>query len=122
MTIDNFNILFKKDQNKFYLINKLNKSECKFVKLKDLIELINKNIFNNQIANNQIIQILYRIIYKKCNKLYLINEQIIENINNYDIIQMSHKNKFYNYTSIKIKIEEYLTNSKSPHHVKFKKY
>ena len=80
MTIDNFNILFKKDQ------------------------------------------ILYRIIYKKCNKLYLINEQIIENINNYDIIQMSHKNKFYNYTSIKIKIEEYLTNSKSPHHVKFKKY
>lgn len=98
MTIENFNnSLFKKDQNKFNLIKQLNDSECKFVRLKNLKTLANMNIF-------------YRNIYKKCNKLYLDNELNINinDINNYDIIQISSKNIFYNYTTIKIKIEQYL--------------
>lgn len=96
MTIENFNnSLFKKDQNKFNCIKLLNGSECKFVRLKNLKTLVNINIF-------------YRNIYKECNKLYLDNEFNINDINNYDIIQISNKDIFYNYTTIKIKIEEYL--------------
>ena len=127
MTIDNSkiikitSILSKSIEHKLKLIKITNDITCEFVKLKDLIELINKNIFDNKLNNLAILNMLYRNIYKKCNKLYLIDEQIIENINNYDIIQISYKNKFYNYTTIKIKIKEYLINSNSPHHVKFKK-
>jgi hypothetical protein len=120
MIISDNKLLSKNDKNKIELLKMANDSVCEFVNLNDLVKLINKNIFDNPFRDKRVINILYSKIFKNCNRLYLFNEQIIENINNFDIIVLSHKNKLYNYTTIKIKIENYLKNSHSSHHIKWK--
>lgn len=120
MIISDNKLLSKNDKNKFELLKMANDSVCEFVHLNDLVKLINKNIFNNPSKDKRVVNILYSKIFKNCNRLYLFDEQIIENINNFDIIVLSHKNKLYNYTTIKIKIENYLKNSYSSHHVKWR--
>ena len=121
MAVDYSKILSKEINDKLKLIKILNDSKCEFVQLKELIRKIKENIFNNKPTIWIIQNILYSDIYKECNKLYLNNEHSIKNINDYDIIQISYKNKLYNYTTIKIKIEEHLTNDQSPFYIKFKK-
>jgi hypothetical protein len=121
MIISDNKLLSKNDKNKIKLIEMAENSECRFVSLNKLFELINKNIFDNILSKRGIIQLMYNHIFKKCNKINVIENKVIKSINNFDIVSFSYKNKLYNFDTIKIKIEDYLKNSCSPHHVKFKK-
>lgn len=110
MLIENNNFIKNKLQNlNSDMLNNIKTSTVQWVDKKNLINLINKDLYQNNNKIENILLTFNRYIRGNC-KIFEINDDLnIIDLSDFDMIKLSYNAILYNYFNIKIKIKNYIT-------------
>lgn len=113
MLIENNNFIKNKLQNLDEdMVKNIKTSNTQWVDKKNLLNLINKDLYQNNNKIENILLTFNRYIRGNCKIFEINNDLNIIDLSDFDMIKLSYNAILYNYANIKIKIYFYIINKK----------
>lgn len=110
MLIENNNFIKNKLQNiNSDMLNNIKTSTVQWVDKKNLLNLINKDLYQNNNKIENILLTFNRYIRNNCKIFEINNDLNIIDLSDFDMIKLSYNAILYNYFNIKIKMKNYIT-------------
>lgn len=110
MLIENNNFIKNKLQNLDEdMVNNIKTSTVQWVDKKNLLNLINKDLYQNNNKLENILHTFDRYVRQDCKIFEINNDLNVMDLSSFDMIKLSYNAILYNYFNIKIKIKNYIT-------------
>jgi len=109
MLIENNNFIKNKLQNLDEdMLNNIKTSTLQWVDKKNLLNLINKDLYQNNNKLENTLHTFDRYIRGNCKIFEINNDLNVMDLSSFDMIKLSYNAILYNYFNIKIKIKNYI--------------